>query len=135
MWRGSAAICINEKNEILMVAQEKPNEPELWSVPSGGVKENETFEDCCIREVFEEMGYIIKVITKVIERNTTTYGVDVHIKYFEAEIIGGGRTFQDPDGLILDICWKPISQINDLKLMFEDEREILLNYIKAKIHY
>ncbi len=31
-WRGAAAICINDENELLMVAQEKPNQPELWSV-------------------------------------------------------------------------------------------------------
>lgn len=64
MWKGSAVICINEKDEILMVAQEKPNEPELWSVPSGRVEENETFEECCAREVCEETCYRIKVIKK-----------------------------------------------------------------------
>lgn len=82
-----------------MVAQEKPNEPVLWSVSSCGVKVNETFEDCCVREVFEETGYIVKVLSKFNERNTTTYGVDVRIKYFETKIIGGVKTLQDPDGL------------------------------------
>ncbi|MGX5540215.1 MULTISPECIES: NUDIX domain-containing protein [Bacillus] len=44
-------------NEILMVVQEKPNEPELWSVPSGEVEEKEIFEGCFIREVWEETDY------------------------------------------------------------------------------
>lgn len=33
-WRGAAAICINDQNELLKVVQEKPKQPELWSVPS-----------------------------------------------------------------------------------------------------
>ncbi|KOP81207.1 NUDIX hydrolase [Cytobacillus solani] len=132
MWEGSAAICINEKDEILMVAQEKPNEPELWSVPSGGVEENETFEECCAREVFEETGYRIKVIKKVHERDGITYKVDVHVKYFEVQLIGGEKKIQDPDQLILDISWIPISKISEIKMLFEEEREILLNYLQGR---
>lgn len=35
-WIGTAAICMNEKNEFLMVLQGKVNEEKRWSVPSGG---------------------------------------------------------------------------------------------------
>lgn len=132
MWRGSAAICINEKDEILMVAQEKPNEPELWSVPSGGVEENETFEECCAREVWEETGYRIKVINKVRERDGITYKVDVHVKYFKVQLIGGEKKIQDPDQLILDISWIPISKISEIKMLYEEEREILQNYLQGR---
>lgn len=50
-WIGTAAICVNEKNEILMVLQGKKEEPKRWSVPCGGQEEGETLEECCIREV------------------------------------------------------------------------------------
>ncbi|PEK22795.1 DNA mismatch repair protein MutT [Bacillus pseudomycoides] len=50
-WIGTAAICVNEKNEILMVLQGKKEEPKRWSVPSGGQEEGETLEECYIREV------------------------------------------------------------------------------------
>ncbi len=134
-WRGSAAICINDHNEILMVAQEKANQPELWSVPSGGIEGSETYEECCIREVWEETGYKISVIDKICERDTVTYDVNVHIKYFEVKLLGGERKFQDPDELILDICWKPLSEISNLKMLFEDERQILIDYIQEKKDY
>ncbi|MGE1115158.1 NUDIX hydrolase [Priestia megaterium] len=131
-WRGAAAICINDKNELLMVAQEKPNEPELWSVPSGGIEGSETYEECCIREVWEETGYKISVIDKICERDTVTYDVNAHIKYFEVKLLGGKRKIQDPDELILDICWKPLSEISNLKMLFEDERQILIDYIRER---
>ncbi|MEH7472607.1 DNA mismatch repair protein MutT [Priestia megaterium] len=131
-WRGAAAICINDKNELLMVAQEKSNESELWSVPSGGIESYETYEECCIREVWEETGYTVSVMDKVCERDTVTYDVNVHIKYFEVKLLGGERKIQDPDELILDICWQPLSELVNLKMLFEDERQILLDYIQKK---
>ena len=31
-----------------------------YLIPGGGLEENETLEECCVREVFEETGYIVK---------------------------------------------------------------------------
>ena len=36
-----------------MVLQGKPEE-KMWSIPSGGKEQAETFEECCIREIKEE---------------------------------------------------------------------------------
>ncbi|WP_456364844.1 DNA mismatch repair protein MutT (plasmid) [Priestia aryabhattai] len=132
-WRGAAAICINDENELLMVAQEsRINRNYGQSVPSGGIEGSETYEECCIREVWEETGYKISVIDKICERDTVTYDVNVHIEYFEVKLLGGERKLQDPDELILDICWKPLSEISNLKMLFEDERQILIDYIQER---
>lgn len=133
IWRGSAAICLNSRNEILMVAQTKSSDLKLWSVPSGGIEENETFEDCCIREVWEETGYQVQIIQKVYERGGNTYGIDVHVKYFEVKLIGGKKIFQDPDNLIQDIRWVPISELNKITMLFEEERNILLEVLEQKL--
>ncbi|AQX54728.1 NUDIX hydrolase [Priestia flexa] len=129
-WKGAAAICINENNELLMVAQEKPNHPELWSVPSGGLEGGETFEECCVREVLEETGYEVEILGQVHEHDTVTYGVDVHIKYFAVQLVGGEKKLQDPDNLIVDVAWKPVAKMDDLFMLFEEERKILLRYIE-----
>ena len=60
-------------------------------------------------------------------KNGITYGVDVNVEYFEVELVGGEKKIQDPDELIQDICVKPISEINKLKMLFEKERDILQN--------
>ncbi|WP_339215910.1 NUDIX domain-containing protein [Ornithinibacillus sp. FSL M8-0202] len=56
-WRGSAAICIHNR-EVLMVRAKGSSQ---WAVPSGGIEEGETPELCCIREVKEETGYAVTV--------------------------------------------------------------------------
>ncbi len=50
-WIGCAAVCVNERNEVLMVLQGQKGEEKRWSVPSGGLEKGETLEECCIREV------------------------------------------------------------------------------------
>jgi len=60
-WKGAAGICLNENNEVLMVLQGAPGEEKTWTVPSGTVEEGETFEECCVREFFEETGLKVKV--------------------------------------------------------------------------
>lgn len=115
-----------------MVAQEKPKQSLLWSVPSGGIELYETFEECCIREIKEETGYNVNIIKQISEIKGITYGVNVHVKYFAVELIGGTKTFHDPDQLILDIDWKSKNEIKTLEMLFEDERKLLLTYIENK---
>ncbi|MBP1989612.1 ADP-ribose pyrophosphatase YjhB (NUDIX family) [Paenibacillus eucommiae] len=59
MWVGSAAVCVNDKKQILMIQGKDLVE---WAVPSGGLEENESLEDCCVREVKEETGYDVQII-------------------------------------------------------------------------
>lgn len=127
MWTGSAAVCKNKKGEILMVLQGKPNEEKKWSVPSGGRDKNETYEECCIREVFEETGYKIKVGKQLFVKA----GV---VHYFEAEIVGGKQLINDPDGLIYEIAWKSAHEIESLKLSFEEDRDFLIEYISNSLN-
>lgn len=67
-WIGSAAVCVNERKEVLMVLQGKEGEEKRWSVPSGGLEKGETLEECCIREVWEETGYNVEVVNKIYEK-------------------------------------------------------------------
>ncbi|WP_214845376.1 NUDIX domain-containing protein [Exiguobacterium sp. S90] len=57
-WYGAATVCVNEKNEVLMI---KSYGSEAWAVPSGGIEPGETAAECCVREVMEETGYHVKV--------------------------------------------------------------------------
>jgi len=90
-WFGSAAICINEFGELLMVLQGKPEEEKTWSVPSGRQEENETFEECCVRELKEETGYIAEVVNelKVKKGFYNEINVSFEVHYFLVNIVGG----------------------------------------------
>lgn len=67
-WIGAAAICVNERNEILMVLQGQKDEPKRCSVPGGGQEEGETLEEYYVREVWEETGYCVEVVHKIYEK-------------------------------------------------------------------
>jgi 8-oxo-dGTP diphosphatase len=57
----SAAIIISECKILITKRNENMKLPNLWEFPGGKVKENETPEDCVIREVNEELGVGIKL--------------------------------------------------------------------------
>ncbi|GAB3792363.1 NUDIX hydrolase [Virgibacillus kimchii] len=130
-WSGSAGVCVNENAELLMILQGKPKEKKKWSIPSGGRENGETFEECCIREVEEETGYIVEVVEKIKVKRTRyeTWNTGVEVHYFLVQIVGGSRNFQDPDQLIYDIAWKAINEIKTINLSFPEDREFLIDYI------
>ncbi|ALL20049.1 NUDIX hydrolase [Bacillus tropicus] len=131
-WIGCAAVCVNERNEVLMVLQGQKGEEKRWSVPSGGLEKGETLEECCIREVWEETGYNVEVVSKIYEKEGITYGVPVYVHYYIVKKIGGSMKIQDPDELIHEIAWKRIDEMKKLTLSFPEDYEILNKYINKK---
>ncbi|RAV20448.1 DNA mismatch repair protein MutT [Paenibacillus contaminans] len=131
-WEGAAAVCINEQRKVLMVLQGKPEETKSWSVPSGGMEEGETIEQCCAREVWEETGYHVAVGKRLLEKKGTAFGTAYAVQYFECEIIGGTPTIQDPDGLIHEIAWKSSEELQILPLSFPEDLAFLLSMLEAR---
>ncbi|TQS75072.1 NUDIX hydrolase [Ornithinibacillus gellani] len=102
-WFGAAGICMNDHKEILMI---KGFDSEGWAVPSGGIKEGESPQECCIREVKEETGYDVKVIEPLKRKETIIKGINVMTYYFKVEKIGGSIEINDLDGNIAEVEWK-----------------------------
>jgi ADP-ribose pyrophosphatase YjhB (NUDIX family) len=128
LWEGSAGVCINEHGEILMVLQGKEDEEKLWAVPAGGKENGETFEQCCIREVLEETGYVAEIVRQLFVKTGVIFGVKVSVQYFEIKIIGGEVKIQDPDGLIYNIAWKKVSEMSESEFGFKEDREFLMKF-------
>jgi 8-oxo-dGTP diphosphatase len=76
----SQAIII-ENSKVLMVKQYVQRGDIVWNFPGGGIENNETTEQACIREVKEETGYDVQ-ITKLLYQSEKKYS-------YLAEIIGG----------------------------------------------
>ncbi|MCA1054257.1 NUDIX hydrolase [Rossellomorea aquimaris] len=121
-WVGSAAICFNEDKEVLMV---RGNDSEAWAVPSGGVEEGESPEECCVREVKEETGYDVKVLERLFVKETVIQGIDVKTYYFKVETLGESGGIEDPDGTIVEACWKSLTELQDLVHMYPEDVETI----------
>ncbi|MGE7695049.1 NUDIX hydrolase [Lysinibacillus sp. NPDC094177] len=122
-WQGAAGICLNEVNQLLMVLQGTKEEEKTWAVPSGGIEATENFETCCIREVYEETGFVVDIVREVLHKNNEV----VEVRYFETIIKGGQKTIHDPDELIYEIAWKSKEDLLDIKLTFPEDRQFLLS--------
>lgn len=129
VWRGAAAMCMNGKRELLMILQGRPDEEKRWSVPSGEANDDETYEACCAREVWEETGYEAAVGRFLHEKGGVSRGILYKVKYYEIDIIGGTPTLHDPDELICDIAWKSAEDIEKLDLTYPEDRPFLLEYV------
>lgn len=135
-WFGSSGICINEKGQLLMVLQGRPDEGKLWSIPSGGKEEDETFEECCMREIEEETGYITEIVKEIKVKRVKYEELDIaaEVHYFVARVVDGQRNIQDPDHLVYDVAWKGSDELKTLELTFPEDRDLLIEYILRTYH-
>ena len=131
-WKGATGICVNEQKEVLMVLQAAPGEEKKWTVPSGTLEEDETIEECCIREFVEETGFVVKTLDKIHNKNgvISEHGISYSVEYFLVEIISGEITIQDPDEFIHDIAWKSLEEIQTLDLAYPEDIHIIENVLK-----
>lgn len=66
---------INEKGEILLALRNDPDSPKVhhkWQLPGGAVDKGETVEEAIVREVKEETGLNVMIVSK---RPAVTFGV------------------------------------------------------------
>ncbi|WP_137792107.1 NUDIX hydrolase [Bacillus sp. E(2018)] len=130
-WEGASCICVND-GKLLMVLQGTAAEEKKWSIPSGGREENESLEECGIREVWEETGYVVKVTKKLHIKEGISQNIQFKVQYYLTELVGGSPVIQDPDGLIHDIRWVSLKELETLTLSFPEDRELLQSYLSLQ---
>jgi ADP-ribose pyrophosphatase YjhB (NUDIX family) len=131
-WKGASALCI-QNDRLLMVYQGKHDEEKHWSVPSGGLEPNESIEECCKREVWEETGYRVEVVRHIYTKRGSEGNISTEILYFETYVKDGVATIQDPDECIHDIKWVSLGELRNLPLAFPEDISILESYMMKNL--
>lgn len=128
-WEGAAAVCLNKNREILLVLQGIPEEVKKWAIPSGQREGEESFEECCVREVFEETGYHVRVVRRIFQKEDVVDGYNVVVPYFLVEITGGTLCVNDPDKVIHDVHWVSVAALDELDFSYPGDKKFLREFV------
>ena len=77
------------QNGKLLVSREEVTD--YWMLPGGGLEKNETLEECCVREISEETGYLVKPIKEYLVMNEYYEECRYVSHFFICEVIGQGE--------------------------------------------
>ncbi len=74
------------KNSLMLISHEVNTD--CYLIPGGGLEENETLEECCVREIQEETGYIVKPVCRFLTMNEYYEDCKYVSHYFLCDITG-----------------------------------------------
>jgi 8-oxo-dGTP diphosphatase len=126
-------IVINQKKQILLVKRtEKEDQFEgYWSIPGGGPKEEETYEEALRREIKEEIDCEIESAT-FFQSYYFKVNPELNVRaiYFYGRIKGNIKLNEE----FSDFKWVNANEIESrqLKIAF-NQRKVLLDFIKGMI--
>lgn len=85
----SAALIFRDGKLLITQRHAKSHLGELWEFPGGKREANETFEQCLVREIREELGVEIAV-GELFEQISHDYPEkSVHLKFFVCKLLSG----------------------------------------------
>ncbi|WP_336885030.1 NUDIX hydrolase [Methylomicrobium sp. RS1] len=72
---GVGGLLFNRQNQVLLIKRNKPPRQGLWSVPGGKLEAGEGLTECCRREIREETGLDVNVLSliAVVERRIENF--------------------------------------------------------------
>jgi mutator protein MutT len=61
----------------------------LWEFPGGKLEANETFSECLVREIQEELAIEIEIVEQVADVTHDYPGKSVHLEFFRCSLVAG----------------------------------------------
>ena len=117
---------------------------DVWMIPGGGLEEDETPEACCIREVEEETGCIVRPVRHFLTMNEYYEEYRYITDYFSCEVVSQGKLHLTEAEMRrgLTPVWLPLgeaialfSRHQDYVDTFEEKRGIYLREYTALCEY
>lgn len=126
---------VGETIEVLLIKQFKSKD--VWGVPKGHINDDETLEQCAVREVREETGITVKLGIKLQEVVSRYNGEEKTVHTWLAQQVGDDLPrSDDPDSEVADVRWFNIDSLPQLvryqEPLISDAINVLQNVTKAK---
>lgn len=115
-WNNTRVACrcvIVKENKILLSYEAVTDQ---WMLPGGGLENGESENECCVREVAEETGIIVKLSNCLLEINEYYEDWKWINKYFIGEVIGTTeRKLTDLEKKVgMEPRWIPLEKIKSI---------------------
>ena len=131
----AGGIVINAKNEILMIFR-----CGKWDLPKGKLDENESIEDCAVREVAEETGLVNIKLEQYIGKTYHEYfdkwlqeDVVKETCWFKMKVLNSNKLIPQLEEDIEKVEWVGMQDLNmKLQNTYQNIQEIIDKYLKAK---
>jgi 8-oxo-dGTP pyrophosphatase MutT (NUDIX family) len=115
-----------------------------WLIPGGGMEEGETPEECCVREIEEETGLIVRPLFQYLKINEYYEEWRYIDDYFVCELVGEGqmklteaeiRRGVKPEWIPLEDAIEIFSKHQDYAETEEEKRGAFLREYTALLEY
>ena len=115
-WNKTRTACrgiIIENSKILLSYETVTDQ---WMIPGGGLEENESDRECCIREVAEETGMLVDVSECMLEIDEYYEDWKWINKYFICKVTGTTETklTRREQKVGMEARWLPVDEIKDI---------------------
>ena len=109
--KNSIAFVIYNQDKTAFLVVQRPSDdeslPDVWGLPAGSLKEDETFEDCVVRSGKEKLGVDLQVTDLIGQGQIERENYILHMKEYEAKIINGAPEVpQQTEGITQYKRWK-----------------------------
>ena len=123
MTRIACRAIIVKDGKMLVSYETKSNK---MMTPGGGVEGNETNEECCIRELAEETGFIVKPTEYVLEVTEYYRKARFIHRYFICEITGSTerKLTKGEEAAGMEPRWMPIQEVIDTFATYEQHSKM-----------
>ena len=87
----AGCVVVNDNNEVLLVS--RANE-DVWSYPKGHAEEGESLEETAVREVLEETGYKVEILSRLsdLKYEYKDTNESITVAMFKAKSLGQNGT-------------------------------------------
>ncbi len=123
---GIVCRCEDAIPQLVVGRRKREKDVSTWTLPKGTPNPGETLEETALREVCEETGLTVRILSPLdaIRYTFVQRGTRIHktVHYFMMEPTGGG--LEDHDREFEEVRWIPFAEAAAL-LSFETERSLV----------
>ena len=125
-WKKERTACraIISRDGKILVTYETKNDGQ-YMIPGGGLEEGETTDECVVREIIEETGYVIKPSSCLLQINEFYEDWKFISLFFLGEVVGEAEVHltKQEEEVGMECRWEPLSEVMEAFSHHQDYAE------------